>query len=167
MPRQRLNYHLRELETEGLVELVEERRKGNCIERVLRSAAQAFVISPEALGPMGLQQLPHRDRFSAAYLVAAAVRIVREVAGLCQRANATGKRLATLTIETEVRFRTPEARGAFSEELAMAIAGLAAKYHCEQAEGRTFRFVIGAYPAIARPDGAAAADEPAMPVNLV
>ena len=30
LPRQRINYHLRELEKQGFVELVEERRKGNC-----------------------------------------------------------------------------------------------------------------------------------------
>ena len=33
LPRQRINYHLRALERAGLLELVEERRKGNCIER--------------------------------------------------------------------------------------------------------------------------------------
>ncbi|MCI0546949.1 MAG: helix-turn-helix domain-containing protein, partial [Candidatus Rokubacteria bacterium] len=33
--RQRINYHLRELESAGFVELAEERRRGNCIERVL------------------------------------------------------------------------------------------------------------------------------------
>ena len=40
LPRQQIGYHLRELEQAGLVELVEERRKGNCIERVVRTAAQ-------------------------------------------------------------------------------------------------------------------------------
>src|SRR5262245_58140558 len=50
MPRQRVNYHLRELERVGLVEFVEQRRKGNCIERILRATATSYVISPEALG---------------------------------------------------------------------------------------------------------------------
>ena len=48
LPRQRINYHLRVLEEAGLVELVEERRKGNCMERVVRATARAFMISPEA-----------------------------------------------------------------------------------------------------------------------
>ncbi|MEW9533456.1 winged helix-turn-helix domain-containing protein, partial [Microbispora sp. NPDC049125] len=34
LPRQKVNYHLRALERHGLVELVEERRKGNMTERV-------------------------------------------------------------------------------------------------------------------------------------
>src|SRR6476661_4631613 len=33
LTRQKANYHLRALERHGLVELVEERRKGNCTER--------------------------------------------------------------------------------------------------------------------------------------
>ena len=49
MPRQKVNYHLRTLERYGLVELVEERRKGNCVERVVRATAAAYVISPAAL----------------------------------------------------------------------------------------------------------------------
>src|SRR2546421_697148 len=43
LPRQKVNYHLRALEQHGLVELVEERRKGNVTERVLQSVAAAFV----------------------------------------------------------------------------------------------------------------------------
>jgi hypothetical protein len=48
LPRQQVGYHLRALEQAGLVELVEERRKGNCIERIVRAAACSYVISPEA-----------------------------------------------------------------------------------------------------------------------
>ena len=40
LPRQRLNYHLRELEAAGLLELVEERRRGNCVERIVRAVAR-------------------------------------------------------------------------------------------------------------------------------
>src|SRR6059036_3623255 len=50
LTRQKANYHLRALEEHGLVELVEERRKGNCTERVLQATAASYVISPAALG---------------------------------------------------------------------------------------------------------------------
>ena len=46
LPRQQVNYHLRTLEQHGLVELVEERRKGNTVERVMRATASSYVISP-------------------------------------------------------------------------------------------------------------------------
>src|SRR5882724_6096183 len=54
IPRQTVNYHLRELETAGLVELVETRQRRNCIERVVRATARSYVISPLALGDLGL-----------------------------------------------------------------------------------------------------------------
>jgi DNA-binding transcriptional ArsR family regulator len=48
LPRQKVNYHLRALERHGLVELVEERKKGNMTERVLRATAASYLISPAA-----------------------------------------------------------------------------------------------------------------------
>jgi len=147
MPRQRLNYHLRELEKQGLVEFVEERRRGNCLERVVRATAHSYLISPEALGGLGADPAEVADRFSSAYLVATAGQAVREVAALSGRAEAEGKRLPTLTLSTEVRFASAEARNGFAEELATALARLAAKYHDEQAPaGRSFRFFVGGYP---------------------
>jgi DNA-binding transcriptional ArsR family regulator len=147
IPRQRLNYHLRELEKEGLLECVEERRKGNCTERILKASARAFVITAEALGALGQQPGDPPDRFSAAYLTAAANRAVRETADLSERAAAEGRRLATLTIEAEIRFASTASRAAFADDLADAIARLAAKYHDDHAPaGRRFRLLAMAHP---------------------
>jgi len=49
LARQKVNYHVKALEQHGLVELVEERRKGNMTERVVQASAAAYVISPAAL----------------------------------------------------------------------------------------------------------------------
>jgi len=147
LPRQRLNYHLRVLESAGMVELVEERRKGNCLERVVRATARSFIISPEALGPLGLPVEMAPDRLSSAYLVAAAGRTIREVGALEERARTEQKRLATLTLEGEVRFASAESRAAFAEELAAAMARLSAKYHDERAPGgRRFRLLAAVHP---------------------
>lgn len=160
LPRQQVNYHLRELEKEGFLSFVEERRRGNCLERIVQATAQSYLISPEALGQLGSTPEVQRDRFSAAYLVSAAARIIRELAVLGLRARRAGKRLSTLTVETEVRFRNAADRHAFSEELTTALARLATRYHdTESSEGRTFRFIVGAYPAITKqqddgPEGA-------------
>src|SRR5258707_13729541 len=48
-PRQKVNYHLRELERHGLLELVDERRKGNMTERGLQATASSYFISPSGL----------------------------------------------------------------------------------------------------------------------
>src|SRR5262252_11113214 len=62
LPRQKVNYHLHELERHGLVELVEERRKGNMTERVLRATASSYVISPAALSPLAPDPARSPDR---------------------------------------------------------------------------------------------------------
>src|SRR3979409_1686590 len=69
LPRQKVNYHLRALEKYGLVELVEERRKGNMTERVMRASAASYVISPIALA--AVQPDPERspDQLSARWLL--------------------------------------------------------------------------------------------------
>lgn len=146
-PRQQVNYHLRELEKAGLVELVEEQRKGNCVERVLRATARRYVISPEVLGEIGEDPAAVCDRFSSSYLVAVAARTIRDVAGLREAADAAGKRLATLTLESEVRFASAADRNAFAKELSDALARLIVKYHDGEAPGgRRFRVTFGAYP---------------------
>jgi DNA-binding transcriptional ArsR family regulator len=152
IPRQRLNYHLRELEKTGLLECVEERRKGNCTERMLKATARAFVITPEALGALGRPADGTADQFSAGYLASAAARTLQDVAELETRARAEGRKLATLTIETEIRFSSTASRAAFAQDLADAVARLAAKYHDEAAPaGRRFRLLTAVHPALTRP----------------
>lgn len=154
IPRQRLNYHLRALEHCGLLECVEERRKGNCTERVLRATARSFVISPDALGALGPAPDVAEDRLSASYVVAVASRTISEVSALESSARARQKRISTLAIDSEVRFASAESRAAFASELADRVAELVAKYHDADAPGgRRFRLVTVAHP---RPDSNAA-----------
>ncbi|MGH7632055.1 MAG: hypothetical protein ACREOF_22185 [Gemmatimonadales bacterium] len=88
------------------------------------------------------------DRHSAAYLVSLAARAIRELAGLTERARREDKRLATLALDAEVRFAGAADRAAFAEELTQAVAALAARYHTANApDGRSFRVILGAYPA--------------------
>jgi hypothetical protein len=96
---------------------------------------------------VGLTAETAHDRFSTAYLIATAGRAIREVASLEARAHREGKRLATLTLDADVRFASAEKRAAFAEELADAVARLAAKYHDEQAPGgRRFRVFAAIHP---------------------
>jgi DNA-binding transcriptional ArsR family regulator len=147
LPRQRLNYHLKELERVGLVDFVEERRKGNCVERVVRATARAYAISPEVMGPLGQTGYAAGDRLSASYLVALASRAIREIGELIARASAARKRVATLAIDTEVRFASAAARAAFTDELTAALSRVVTRHHDAGAPaGRVFRLVVAAYP---------------------
>jgi len=147
LARQKINYHLRALEDHGLVQLAEKRRWGGITERLLVASAASYVVSPSAMGPVAADPDREIDRLSASYLIALGARVVREVGDLVRRAAETGKRLATLAVDTEVRFRSAADRAAFSAELAESIAKLVAKYHDESAPGgRAHRLVVVAHP---------------------
>jgi len=147
LARQKVNYHLRALESHGLVQLAEKRKWGGLTERLLVATAASYVVSPSALGPVAVDPNREVDRLSASYLIALGARIVREVADLVRRAKKAGKRLATLAVDTEVRFRSPADRAAFTAELAEAITKLVSKYHDASAPGgRAHRLVVVAHP---------------------
>ncbi|MFN7963323.1 MAG: helix-turn-helix domain-containing protein [Thermoanaerobaculia bacterium] len=147
LARQKVNYHLHALEQHGLVRLTQERKWGGLTERLLVATAAAYVVSPSALGPAAVHRNRQVDRLSAGYLIALAARVVREVGDLFRRATEAGQRLATLAVDTEVRFRSATDRAAFSQELTEAITKLVSKYHDESAPGgRAHRLVVVAHP---------------------
>jgi DNA-binding transcriptional ArsR family regulator len=149
LSRQKINYHLTTLEKHGLVELVEERKRGNFIERVMRASARSYVISPAALAPLQPDRVLTPDKLSARWLIAVAAKIVRDVGHLINRASDANKRLATFTIDGDIRFATAADRTAFANELSEVLAKLTSKYHNETAaRGRVHRVVIAIHPAV-------------------
>ena len=149
LARQKVNYHLRELERHGLVELVEERRKGNMTERLLQATAASYVISPAALAQVAPDPGLSPDRLSARWLLALAARLVRDVGALVSGAARANKPVATFALEGEVRFASAADRAAFADELARTVTGLVARYHHEgAARGRTHRVVVAIHPAV-------------------
>ena len=60
--RQRVAYHVRELEQAGLVHLVEERARRGCVERIVTVTAGVAVVGPNLeIGQLSARQ----DRFAA------------------------------------------------------------------------------------------------------
>jgi DNA-binding transcriptional ArsR family regulator len=70
--RQRINYHLRELERAGFIELVEERQRRGCVERILAARAQTFVVDPMVVSAP--EPTPGGDRSKATRARAQTVR---------------------------------------------------------------------------------------------
>lgn len=156
LPRQRLGYHLSELERRGLVSLTSQKRHGGLTERIFSAAAGSFVVSPAALGQAAPTLTRQGDRMSAAYLVAVASRAVAEVGALVTAAGRAGKRLPTMTADADIRFRNAADRAAFARDLAEAVSTLAARYHDAGApDGRWYRVAALAHP---RPAGTGAPD---------
>jgi DNA-binding transcriptional ArsR family regulator len=147
LARQKVNYHLRALESHGLVRLAEQRKWGGLTERLLVATAASYVVSPSAMGPIAVDPEREVDRLSASYLIALGARIIREVSDLVRRADRTDKRVATLAVDAEVSFRSASERAAFTQELTDAIASLVSKYHDAAAPGaRAHRLVVLAHP---------------------
>ncbi|HEX2315687.1 MAG TPA: winged helix-turn-helix domain-containing protein [Thermomonospora sp.] len=138
LSRQRVNYHLRELERLGLVEPAGERRRRGFVERRMRAA--------------------DRGEYSSAHLLAVAARLADDVAELRERSRAAGMPVLTFTVEVEVDFATPGAVRAFAEDLAGEVRRLAARHHRPDAPGaRRHRVVAGGHPVItATPEQTAA-----------
>ncbi len=147
LPRQKVNYHLKTLEAHGLVEMIEERRKGNVNERIMRATAASYVISPIALASVQPDPARSPDQLSASWLLAVASRLVRDVGALITGAAKARKRVATFAIDGEVRFASAADRAAFATELAGAVQALVSKYHDQSAEhGRDHRIVVAVHP---------------------
>jgi predicted ArsR family transcriptional regulator len=153
LTRQKVNYHLRALEAHGLVRQVGERRWGGLTERLFVATAASYVVSPSALGDAASDPAKASDHLSARYLIALAARLVREVGELARRADQQDRRLATLSIDTELCFRTVEERASFADDLAAIVAALAARYHDPSVPGgRWHRLVVAAHPLLSAPN---------------
>lgn len=149
MPRQRVLYHLQKLEADRLVEAREHGSVGRRIDRTYVRTATSYAIAPNTLGGVAVDPQTVTDAFSSAYLSAVAGRALNDLAALTRAAAARGKRVPTLTAETEVRFATPADQRAFADELARTLARLAGKYHQSDApQGCTFRVFACGYPAV-------------------
>lgn len=153
IPRQKVYYHLRILERHGLIELVEERRRGNFTERILRTTAASYVISPATLGQVQPDATLAPDRLSARWMLALASRLVRDVGTLLRGAQQAHRPVATFAIDGEVRFASAADRAAFAEELSEAVTELLRRHHTQRSprtegSGKLHRLVIALHPAV-------------------
>jgi hypothetical protein len=145
MPRQRVNYHVRALEHEGLVRFVEDRRKGNCVERVVQTTAERYLLDPGILGNLGSGRAPARPKlsFSPDALADSAALTLRELA----RNAASGSGSApSLAVEAVIHLGGAEQEREFAKAARDALASLVERYHDPSAgEGRTFRITLGGH----------------------
>ncbi len=148
LPRQKVNYHVRVLADAGLLEAAGERPRRGLTEKLYRASARAYVVSAEVLGTLAPSVERFRDGFGAATLVSLASRMQTEVGQAAEQARERGKRLATLSLDTEVTFENAEQQAAFSEALGQAVADVVARFSSpdDGRIGHRYRVVAAAYP---------------------
>jgi DNA-binding transcriptional ArsR family regulator len=153
LPRQTVNYHVRELARARFLARAGRRRRRHLYEQCYVTTARGYVLSPELLGKLAADPAQIADTFSARYLLGLASKVQSELARSVDLAAAAGKRVATLSINTELRFTSPEQRASFTEDLQRAVVEVAARHSApyrnsdgSPAEGRPYRLVLGCYP---------------------
>lgn len=153
LPRQTVNYHVRELARAKLLARAGRRRRRRMYEQCYVATARGYVLSPELLGKLAADPAQVADAFSASYLVGLASKMQTELGRVSELAQKAGKRLATLSINTELRFVSAAQRARFTEELQQAIVEVVGRHSSpfrnadgSATEGRPFRLVLGCYP---------------------
>ena len=157
LPRQTVNYHVRALARARFLERAGRRKRRRLFEQCYVATARGYVLSPELLGDVAADAARTQDRFSADYLLALASTVQSELARVSDAAREAGKRLATLSMNTQLRFVSAEQREKFTAELQRALVEVVGRYSAPFAaedgsagNGRPFRLVLGCYP-IAEP----------------
>jgi DNA-binding transcriptional ArsR family regulator len=140
--RQRVNYHVRELERLGVVREVERVRRRNLVERRFAATADAYVLLPDVLGqlaPDRAQPAPGgpgppgpvtpvvamQSAAGAARLLALTARTQSELARAARQAGARGARLTGALLEIEVRLSSAADRARLIEAVGAAVAACA------------------------------------------
>lgn len=150
-PRQRINYHLKELEQAGLVEQVGEERAGNFVASLYRSVARAFVVSPKVAwsDPRRMEAL--RSQHSLETLVALGERMTKDSAELLDRAAFDGEEISSASVSAEVFFASEQERSAFMDEYLESLRSLVEKYAAPDGRGNgservCYNAVFAIYP---------------------
>jgi DNA-binding transcriptional ArsR family regulator len=144
LPRQKVNYHLKELERAGLVQQIEERRVGNFIESVYRAVARTFLVSPEVAWAGERRSETLRSQHSLETLVRLGERVQHDAASLLDRAAFDGEQIPSASVVAEAHFENEEDREAFFTEYVRETARILERHASKK--GAPFRIVFAAYP---------------------
>ena len=142
--RQKVNYHLKELERVGIVRKVGERRSGNFVEALFQAAAPTIVVSPRASWADDRRGEALRSQLSLENLVLLGERLGRDAAVLLDRAAFDGEEIASAAVEAEVGFADEKARSEFMKEYLKAVGPLLRKHGARA--GARYRVVLAVYP---------------------
>lgn len=173
LPRQRVNYHVRQLERARFLEKAEQRVRRNMIEQRYVATARSYVIAPELLGALAPHATAVHDAASAAALFAIASRVQDDLTRVVGEAGAQSKRVATLSLTADIRFSGPEQRAEFTRAIEAAVADIVGRHTSPftkadgtPGDGRPYRLFFGCHPIPAeRADATAEQAEQAEPTT--
>jgi len=149
LPRQKVNYHVRQLARAKLLRRAGQARRRNLVEQRYVASAAAYVLSPALLGPIAVGDGPAAGGFSAPRLVALAARAQADVSRAIAEASTRGLRLAATAVATDVHFDTADARRAFADALHAAVTDVVSRFGAARRESaRPYRLLVACYPLV-------------------
>ncbi|HEX4438438.1 MAG TPA: helix-turn-helix domain-containing protein [Thermoanaerobaculia bacterium] len=162
LPRQRVHYHVRELERARLLRPAGRRRRRNLIERRFIATARSYVLAPALLGPLAADWRAVADTGSAAYLLALIEQVRDDLAAEAAEANAvaadaSGGRPATVSLKAQFRLESEAQKAAFAAALREALVAAIARGTSpdrradgKAGAGQRHRLVLACYPVSGR-----------------
>lgn len=144
LPRQKVNYHLKELARAKLVRSAGQRLNGHLIEKLYEAVAGTFVVSPRMAWDDERRDKALRDQISLERLVGLGEQLQQDANGLLDRAAYDNEEIPSASVEAEIRFANEEDRTAFMEEYLKALGPLLERYGARV--GREFRVALAVYP---------------------
>ena len=153
LPRQRVHYHVRELERAGLLRPAGRRRRGNLIEQRFVATARSYALAPELLGPLAADWRAIADAGSAGYLLALTEQVRSDLSRLSPDEREGPAAPRAVSLKSQFRLESDAQRSAFAAALREAIVAVIARYTSPDrredgraGNGRVHRLVLACYP---------------------
>ena len=146
---QKIYYHVKALESAGLVEKVEERRVRGVIEGHYQASARAYWLAPKLVGQIGGAKVA-QDQVSLRMLLDLAEEVHDDIGKLGNQ-SALGRNVPSLSLSAHIHLPDGNRRAAFLQELQEVFQQLARKYSLPEEEAlltdeQGFRLVLMCYP---------------------
>ena len=146
---QKIYYHVKALETAGLVEKVEEKRVRGAVEGYYRAAARSYWLAPRLVGQIGGAGQAH-DQLSLRTLLNLAEDVIEDT-GKLGSASTLGEHVPSLSLSAHIHLPDARRRSEFLQEVAVIFQQLATKYGLPEddlavTDEQGFRLVLMCYP---------------------
>jgi len=146
---QKIYYHVKILESAGLIEKVDERRVRGIMEGLYRARAKSYWLSSSLVGKVGGAERA-RDQMSLGFVLSLSEEIQSDVARLGERTG-EGEVVPSLGLSLQIELDNAEERARFLTELQETLQGLAKKYAAKGSTvGQEFQVSLVCYPRLER-----------------
>lgn len=146
---QKVYYHVKALETAGLVEKTEERKVRGTVEGFYQASARSYWLAPKLVGQIGGAKIA-QDQLSLRVLLELAEEVHGDIGKLGSQ-SAVGRDVPSLSLSAHIHLPNGNRRAAFLQELQELFQQLARKYSLPEddvliTDEQGFRLVLMCYP---------------------